>query len=61
MGNIHILCGATSLDMGSVQQFPKGGRKIGLGPAENEELRQDFRSSWAALTFVGLGCPRQEV
>jgi exopolysaccharide biosynthesis WecB/TagA/CpsF family protein len=32
-----------------------------LGPEENEELRRAIRSSGAALTFVGLGCPRQEV
>jgi exopolysaccharide biosynthesis WecB/TagA/CpsF family protein len=32
-----------------------------LGEAENEELRREIRSSGAAITFVGLGCPRQEV
>jgi len=32
-----------------------------LAPAENEELRREIRSSGAAITFVGLGCPRQEI
>jgi N-acetylglucosaminyldiphosphoundecaprenol N-acetyl-beta-D-mannosaminyltransferase len=32
-----------------------------LSPAEAEELVRQIRKSGAALTFVGLGCPRQEV
>jgi exopolysaccharide biosynthesis WecB/TagA/CpsF family protein len=32
-----------------------------LEPAEKGELVAAIRSSGAALTFVGLGCPRQEV
>jgi exopolysaccharide biosynthesis WecB/TagA/CpsF family protein len=32
-----------------------------LDEAEQEELVQEIRASGAALTFVGLGCPRQEV
>jgi N-acetylglucosaminyldiphosphoundecaprenol N-acetyl-beta-D-mannosaminyltransferase len=32
-----------------------------LDPAENEELRREIQTSGAAITFVGLGCPRQEV
>ncbi len=30
-------------------------------PAEREELVQELRGSGAAIVFVGLGCPRQEV
>lgn len=32
-----------------------------LNPAESDALATRIRSSGAALTFVGLGCPRQEV
>lgn len=32
-----------------------------LSPVEQEELTQRIRGSGAMLTFVGLGCPRQEV
>jgi N-acetylglucosaminyldiphosphoundecaprenol N-acetyl-beta-D-mannosaminyltransferase len=32
-----------------------------LTPAERDELVQEIRASGAAITFVGLGCPRQEV
>ncbi|HEX3997174.1 MAG TPA: WecB/TagA/CpsF family glycosyltransferase [Pirellulales bacterium] len=32
-----------------------------LSPAEGDQLVAEIRSSGAALTFVGLGCPRQEV
>jgi exopolysaccharide biosynthesis WecB/TagA/CpsF family protein len=32
-----------------------------LSPAEREELVQELRGSGAAIVFVGLGCPRQEV
>jgi exopolysaccharide biosynthesis WecB/TagA/CpsF family protein len=32
-----------------------------LSPAERDEIVAGIRSSGAALTFVGLGCPRQEV
>lgn len=30
-------------------------------PAEKQEIAQQIRSSGAVITFVGLGCPRQEV
>lgn len=30
-------------------------------PAEKQEIAQEIRNSGAAITFVGLGCPRQEV
>jgi exopolysaccharide biosynthesis WecB/TagA/CpsF family protein len=32
-----------------------------LSPGEREQLAQRIRSSGAAIVFVGLGCPRQEV
>lgn len=32
-----------------------------LTPAERDETVQAIRTSGAAMTFVGLGCPRQEV
>ena len=32
-----------------------------LTPAEKQEVIQEIRGSGAAITFVGLGCPRQEV
>ncbi len=32
-----------------------------LTPAERDEVVQTIRGSGAAVTFVGLGCPRQEV
>jgi N-acetylglucosaminyldiphosphoundecaprenol N-acetyl-beta-D-mannosaminyltransferase len=32
-----------------------------LTPEESEEVVQRIRSSGARITFVGLGCPRQEV
>jgi exopolysaccharide biosynthesis WecB/TagA/CpsF family protein len=32
-----------------------------LSPAERDVLAQEIRSSGAAIVFVGLGCPRQEV
>jgi exopolysaccharide biosynthesis WecB/TagA/CpsF family protein len=39
----------------------EAGRFRSLGDAESTELAVRIRSSGAALTFVGLGCPRQEV
>lgn len=32
-----------------------------LVPAERDETIEEIRASGAAITFVGLGCPRQEV
>ncbi|MEG4250553.1 WecB/TagA/CpsF family glycosyltransferase [Microcoleus sp. AT3-A2] len=32
-----------------------------VSPQEKEEIAQQIRNSGAAITFVGLGCPRQEV
>jgi exopolysaccharide biosynthesis WecB/TagA/CpsF family protein len=32
-----------------------------LSPEEKEELAERIRSSGAAMVFVGLGCPRQQV
>lgn len=32
-----------------------------ISPKEKEEIAQEIRNSGAAITFVGLGCPRQEV
>jgi N-acetylglucosaminyldiphosphoundecaprenol N-acetyl-beta-D-mannosaminyltransferase len=32
-----------------------------LSPIEKKEIADKIRSSGAAITFVGLGCPRQEV
>lgn len=32
-----------------------------ISPEEKQEIVQQIRSSGAAITFVGLGCPRQEV
>lgn len=32
-----------------------------ISPEEREELVQEIRGSGAKITFVGLGCPRQEV
>ncbi len=32
-----------------------------LSPEEREELVAEIRASGAAITFVGLGCPRQEI
>ncbi|NJR20868.1 MAG: WecB/TagA/CpsF family glycosyltransferase [Richelia sp. CSU_2_1] len=32
-----------------------------ITPEEKQEIVQQIRSSGAAITFVGLGCPRQEV
>ena len=32
-----------------------------VSPQEKQEIAQEIRNSGAALTFVGLGCPRQEV
>ena len=32
-----------------------------VSPAEKQEIAQQIRNSGAAITFVGLGCPRQEV
>lgn len=32
-----------------------------VSPQEKQEIVEQIRSSGAALTFVGLGCPRQEV
>ncbi|HET9803949.1 MAG TPA: WecB/TagA/CpsF family glycosyltransferase [Candidatus Acidoferrum sp.] len=32
-----------------------------LSPIEKEDVAEKIRSSGAAITFVGLGCPRQEV
>lgn len=32
-----------------------------ISPEEKQEIVQDIRSSGAAIVFVGLGCPRQEV
>ena len=32
-----------------------------LAPQEKEEIVATIRSSGAAITFIGLGCPRQEV
>ena len=39
----------------------EAGRFRSLGDEESTELAARIRSSGAALTFVGLGCPRQEV
>jgi exopolysaccharide biosynthesis WecB/TagA/CpsF family protein len=39
--------------------MPSRFRKI--TPAEKDEIIQTIRSSGAAITMVGLGCPRQEV
>lgn len=38
---------------------PRRLRKV--SPAEKLEIAQEIRESGAAITFVGLGCPRQEV
>lgn len=32
-----------------------------ITPEEKQEITQEIRNSGAAITFVGLGCPRQEV
>lgn len=32
-----------------------------VSPKEKQEIAQQIRDSGAAITFVGLGCPRQEV
>ncbi|MEG3924085.1 WecB/TagA/CpsF family glycosyltransferase [Microcoleus sp. T3_D1] len=32
-----------------------------VSPEEKQEIAQQIRNSGAAITFVGLGCPRQEV
>ncbi|EGK90449.1 WecB/TagA/CpsF family glycosyltransferase [Microcoleus vaginatus] len=32
-----------------------------VSPQEKQEIAQQIRNSGAAITFVGLGCPRQEV
>jgi N-acetylglucosaminyldiphosphoundecaprenol N-acetyl-beta-D-mannosaminyltransferase len=32
-----------------------------VSPKEKQEIAQEIRNSGAAITFVGLGCPRQEV
>lgn len=32
-----------------------------ISPTEKQEIAQQIRDSGAAITFVGLGCPRQEV
>ncbi|HBK98417.1 MAG TPA: glycosyltransferase [Microcoleaceae bacterium UBA10368] len=32
-----------------------------VSPKEKQEIAQEIRKSGAAITFVGLGCPRQEV
>jgi bacterial polymer biosynthesis proteins, WecB/TagA/CpsF family len=32
-----------------------------VSPKEKQEIAQKIRNSGAAITFVGLGCPRQEV
>ncbi|HSF76531.1 MAG TPA: WecB/TagA/CpsF family glycosyltransferase [Microcoleus sp.] len=32
-----------------------------VSPQEKQEIAQEIRNSGAAITFVGLGCPRQEV
>ncbi|WP_373535206.1 WecB/TagA/CpsF family glycosyltransferase [Microcoleus sp.] len=32
-----------------------------VSPQEKQEIAQKIRNSGAAITFVGLGCPRQEV
>jgi exopolysaccharide biosynthesis WecB/TagA/CpsF family protein len=37
------------------------GRFKVLSPAEREEIVRTIRQSGAALVFVGLGCPRQEI
>lgn len=37
------------------------GRFRGLSPAERDELVAGIHDSGAAIVFVGLGCPRQEV
>jgi exopolysaccharide biosynthesis WecB/TagA/CpsF family protein len=67
------LYGSNEPVVGDLQQrlrsrFPKlriagaqAGRYRSLAPGESEELARRIRSSEAALTFVGLGCPRQEV
>jgi len=39
----------------------EAGRYRSLSRTESEELATRIRRSGAALTFVGLGCPRQEV
>lgn len=51
-----------------VQRFPRliisgqrSSRFRQLTPAERDETVAEIRSSGAGLTFVGLGCPRQEV
>lgn len=38
---------------------PSRFRKV--SPEEKQEIAQEIRDSGAAITFVGLGCPRQEV
>ena len=37
------------------------GRYRVLSPTEREEIVRDIRKSGAAVVFVGLGCPRQEI
>lgn len=32
-----------------------------ISPTEKKEIVQEIRNSGAAITFVGLGCPRQEI
>lgn len=51
-----------------VEQFPElriAGRQASkfrqLTPAERDQTVADIQASGAAITFVGLGCPRQEV
>ncbi len=37
------------------------GRFATLAPEEREQLAMSIRASGAAITFAGLGCPRQEI
>lgn len=39
----------------------KAGAYRALRPAERADLKREIKDSGASLTFVGLGCPRQEI
>ncbi len=58
----------TRLEVNLLKQFPNlkiAGKRASkfrqLTPDERDELIQEIRDSGARITFVGLGCPRQEV
>jgi len=58
----------TALESALKSKFPKlviagarASRFRTMTPEERDELVRDIRTSGAKITFVGLGCPRQEV